>query len=78
MPFLMTEHALNVQMDVPAEDDSSRATTTSPSTLVRNRRKRFLDMHPEYFSADLELAGPLALSPANRAFFFFFPVYRRA
>ena len=29
---------------------------------VKNRRKRYLDMHPEYFSAELELAGPLALS----------------
>jgi hypothetical protein len=28
---------------------------------VKNRRKRYLDMHPEYFSPALELAGPLAL-----------------
>lgn len=32
------------------------------SVQVKNRRKRYLDLHPEYFSADLELAGPLALS----------------
>lgn len=33
-----------------------------PSVQVKNRRKRYLDMHPDYFSAELELAGPLALS----------------
>lgn len=30
---------------------------------IKNRRKRYLDLHPEYFSAELELAGPLALFP---------------
>lgn len=34
-----------------------------PSVQVKNRRKRYLDQHPEYFSAELELAGPLALFP---------------
>ena len=33
----------------------------SPATLERirtkNRRKRYLDLHPEYFSSSLELAG---------------------
>lgn len=33
-----------------------------PSIQVKNRRKRYLDLHPEYFSVELELAGPLALS----------------
>lgn len=28
---------------------------------TKNRRKRYLDLHPEYFSAELELAGPLTL-----------------
>jgi hypothetical protein len=28
---------------------------------VKNRRKRYLDLHPEYFSSELELAGPPAL-----------------
>lgn len=47
----------DVQMDTTAE-----ATGIEPlSVVVKNRRKRYLDMHPEYFSADLELAGPLAL-----------------
>lgn len=38
---------------------ASSAMPTSPATQIKNRRKRYLDMHPEYFSADLELAGPL-------------------
>lgn len=42
------------------EDTSSDA--HHPSVRVKNRRKRYLDLHPEYFSGDLELAGPLALS----------------
>jgi hypothetical protein len=29
------------------------------SIRVKNRRKRYLDMHPEYFGSDLELAGVL-------------------
>lgn len=44
----------------PSEDTTSDA--RHPSVQVKNRRKRYLDLHPEYFSADLELAGPLALS----------------
>lgn len=31
------------------------------AVTVKNRRKRYLDSHPEYFSAELELAGPPAL-----------------
>jgi hypothetical protein len=26
---------------------------------TKNRRKRYLDLHPEYFGSDLELAGVL-------------------
>jgi hypothetical protein len=43
-----------------------RRSTTPPlkppaSIQAKNRRKRYLDTHPEYFSADLEMAGPRAL-----------------
>ena len=31
------------------------------SIRIKNRRKRFLDMHPEYFGSDLELAGVLLI-----------------
>lgn len=27
---------------------------------IKNRRKRYLDLHPEYFGPDLELAGMMA------------------
>jgi hypothetical protein len=37
----------------------------NPAVTVKNRRKRYLDLHPEYFSAELELAGPPALPIAN-------------
>ena len=42
----------------------ARRPSRSPAALarvrVKNRRKRYLDMHPEYFSSpSLELAGPL-------------------
>ena len=52
---------MDVQTDSTTQPVSSRTTETPPSTLARNRRKRYLDVHPEYFSPDLELAGPLAL-----------------
>lgn len=54
---------------IQAEKDTSTTSGTmpiSPATQVKNRRKRYLDTHPEYFSADLELAGPLALSSLFR------------
>jgi hypothetical protein len=34
------------------------------SIQVKNRRKRYLDQHPEYFSSELEMAGPRLLSCA--------------
>lgn len=34
-------------------------TSETPKLVrVKNRRKRYLDTHPEYFSPALELAGP--------------------
>ncbi|CAG8899722.1 unnamed protein product [Penicillium egyptiacum] len=35
---------------------------------VKNRRKRYLDLHPEYFSAGLELADPLLYDRLIRRF----------
>ncbi|KAH9809817.1 coiled-coil domain-containing protein [Teratosphaeria destructans] len=35
---------------------------------IKNRRKRYLDLHPEYFSADLELADPLLYDHLVRQF----------
>ncbi|KAJ5573985.1 uncharacterized protein N7459_008412 [Penicillium hispanicum] len=50
----------------PSEDASSDA--QSPSVQVKNRRKRYLDLHPEYFSAELELADPLLYDRLIRRF----------
>ena len=36
---------------------SSSCDTVSDTVRVKNRRKRYLDTHPDYFSASLELAG---------------------
>lgn len=55
----------NLDGPVPARaTHMTRRLSRSPEALVRirvkNRRKRYLDIHPEYFtSPTLELAGPL-------------------
>ena len=53
-----------VEMETDHQEDAVPTSNKqlSVETRVKNRRKRYLDMHAEYFSADLELAGPLALS----------------
>ncbi|KAJ5406232.1 hypothetical protein N7465_007516 [Penicillium sp. CMV-2018d] len=38
------------------------------AVTVKNRRKRYLDLHPEYFSAGLELADPLLYDRLIRRF----------
>ncbi|OKL63950.1 hypothetical protein UA08_00674 [Talaromyces atroroseus] len=38
------------------------------SVQAKNRRKRYLDQHPEYFSADLEMADPLLYDRLIRRF----------
>jgi len=38
------------------------------SIQVKNRRKRYLDQHPEYFSSDLEMADPLLYDRLIRRF----------
>lgn len=65
MPHFPTGAGLDMEMTEHDQEDSmseSKSTQLSAETRVKNRRKRYLDMHPEYFSADLELAGHLALS----------------
>ncbi|KAJ5317548.1 hypothetical protein PENANT_c079G06194 [Penicillium antarcticum] len=42
--------------------------TYSHAVTVKNRRKRYLDLHPEYFSAELELADPLLYDRLIRRF----------
>ncbi|KAE8152041.1 coiled-coil domain-containing protein-domain-containing protein [Aspergillus avenaceus] len=51
------------------EGNSNTPNLMPPSpTQVKNRRKRYLDTHPEYFSADLELADPLLYDRLIRRF----------
>ncbi|EEH32982.1 hypothetical protein PAAG_04035 [Paracoccidioides lutzii Pb01] len=39
-----------------------------PSVQIKNRRKRYLDTHPDYFSSALELADPLLYDRLIRRF----------
>ncbi|CEJ60234.1 hypothetical protein PMG11_08816 [Penicillium brasilianum] len=52
-----------VQSSQDASSDAQHA-----SIKVKNRRKRYLDLHPEYFTADLELADPLLYDRLIRRF----------
>ncbi|RDW72438.1 uncharacterized protein DSM5745_07610 [Aspergillus mulundensis] len=49
-------------------DPNHHGTPVSLATRTKNRRKRYLDLHPEYFSADLELADPLLYDRLIRRF----------
>lgn len=49
----------------PKDSGFTPKDTQSHAVTVKNRRKRYLDSHPEYYSADLELAGPPALFSPN-------------
>lgn len=40
-----------------ATDAAANQLKPPVSVQAKNRRKRYLDQHPEYFSADLEMAG---------------------
>ncbi|KAJ5775616.1 uncharacterized protein N7511_000627 [Penicillium nucicola] len=48
--------------------DQGESSTHSHAVTVKNRRKRYLDLHPEYFSAELELADPLLYDRLIRRF----------
>lgn len=63
MPYLpiMMDKEIEIEPDVQMDAAAGARAMEPLSILVKNRRKRYLDTHPEYFSADLELAGPLAL-----------------
>ncbi|KAK1147311.1 hypothetical protein N8T08_001388 [Aspergillus melleus] len=69
MPLFPEGTGLQPEMTPPT--DSAAPTATVPlsrETQVKNRRKRYLDAHPEYFSADLELADPLLYDRLIRRF----------
>lgn len=62
MPRFPMGTGVEAETDGPSKQAVSEKMSHPVVTQVKNRRKRYLDLHPEYFSADLELAGPLALS----------------
>jgi len=68
MPLILDDH-------LPQIDALRMSTSTSTSrpipraTRIRNRRKRYLEAHPEYFSPDLESADPLLFDRLVRRFF---------
>lgn len=64
MPYFPMNTGKNIESGalIVSETRSRHPPMNPPASVtVKNRRKRYLDAHPEYFSADLELAGPLAL-----------------
>ncbi|MCJ1248757.1 hypothetical protein MMC30_005976 [Trapelia coarctata] len=77
---MSTSEASPARADIDHTDDGIVVDTTSialprelsPAALTRirtkNRRKRYLDLHPEYFSSSLELADPLAYDRLVRRF----------
>ncbi|KAL1971034.1 hypothetical protein VTN77DRAFT_2868 [Rasamsonia byssochlamydoides] len=56
--------------DAAASEKKSTTHELKPpaSIQVKNRRKRYLEKHPEYFSADLEMADPLLYDRLIRRF----------
>ncbi|KAJ9196074.1 hypothetical protein DTO164E3_6258 [Paecilomyces variotii] len=72
MPYFPMNTGKKIESDAPKEalpEQRSGHTTNPPaSVIVKNRRKRYLDAHPEYFSADLELADPLLYDRLIRRF----------
>ncbi|KAJ9268346.1 hypothetical protein DTO212C5_5498 [Paecilomyces variotii] len=72
MPYFPMNTGKKIEPEAPKEalpEQRSGHTTNPPaSVIVKNRRKRYLDAHPEYFSADLELADPLLYDRLIRRF----------
>ncbi|PGH09989.1 hypothetical protein GX51_00255 [Blastomyces parvus] len=59
-------HSCNGQTERPVQEPPP--INRPASVQVKNRRKRYLDAHPEYFSAALELADPLLYDRLIRRF----------
>lgn len=57
MPFFPMATGLSQQDANDAASSASNQLKPPVSVQAKNRRKRYLDQHPEYFSADLEMAG---------------------
>ncbi|KAJ5759932.1 hypothetical protein N7520_007088 [Penicillium odoratum] len=61
MPQFPMDSGLKSNEDAPVD-------VHHPSIQTKNRRKRYLDLHPEYYSAELELADPLLYDRLIRRF----------
>lgn len=61
MPHFPMDTGFESSAGVVAGADTDVPDEKQRFVQIKNRRKRYLDQHPEYFSAELELAGPLAL-----------------
>ncbi|PGH05943.1 hypothetical protein AJ80_08255 [Polytolypa hystricis UAMH7299] len=75
MPFFPMSTGTCVETDPAMDRKNSTGKKTSgvaihppTSVTVKNRRKRYLDAHPEYFSSGLELADPLLYDRLIRRF----------
>ena len=62
MPFFPPSTDPTTPAEIDTHEDPTMGSDFARSTTwirTKNRRKRYLDLHPEYFtSANLELAGP--------------------
>lgn len=58
MPGLVAETFISSSND-GGENEESVSSQSPDRIRVKNRRKRYLDLHPEYFGPELELAGVL-------------------
>ncbi|KAH1279907.1 hypothetical protein KXX33_000619 [Aspergillus fumigatus] len=68
MPHFPKGTGFEMDSDGAERNIKSSSVQPSPAMRVKNRRKRYLDMHPEYFSADLEVADPLLYDRLIRRF----------
>lgn len=57
MPLFPMSTGVSHQGTNDAGSSASNQLKPPVSVQAKNRRKRYLDQHPEYFSADLEMAG---------------------
>ncbi|KAL2812390.1 coiled-coil domain-containing protein-domain-containing protein [Aspergillus granulosus] len=67
MPLFPMGTGIGKDLETAHKDDAA-SSSISAATKIKNRRKRYLDLHPEYFSADLELADPLLYDRLIRRF----------
>lgn len=53
------------QQTQKAEPSHSATCNATNQVKIKNRRKRYLDLHPDYFGPQLELAGVQLCATAN-------------